>query len=83
MFSYNLVHYFFWFNIVAKYANLPFIPPFLQPGIDQYYYGVNFASAGAGALVETYKGDVSILLQWNYFRYKPYLAYTYLNTHVI
>lgn len=48
---------------VAEYANLPLIPPFLQPGIDQYYYGVNFASAGAGALVETFQGDVSLLLQ--------------------
>lgn len=39
------------------------IPPFLQPGIinrGYYYSGVNFASAGAGALVETFQGDVSV-----------------------
>ncbi|CAI0419288.1 unnamed protein product [Linum tenue] len=43
------------------YAKLPLIPPFLQPGnnIDHMAMGVNFASAGAGALVETFQGDVS------------------------
>ncbi|EEF29142.1 GDSL esterase/lipase 5 [Ricinus communis] len=45
-------------DFIAEYANLPLIPPFLQPGIDQFFLGVNFASAGAGALVETFKGDV-------------------------
>ena len=44
--------------IVAEYAKLPLIPPFLQPGNNQYYHGVNFASAGAGALVETFQGEV-------------------------
>jgi len=48
-----------YFNfIVAEYAKLPLIPPFLQPGNYQYYHGVNFASAGAGALVETFQGAV-------------------------
>ncbi|KDP40642.1 hypothetical protein JCGZ_24641 [Jatropha curcas] len=45
-------------DFIAEYANLPLIPPFLQPGIDRYYLGVNFASGGAGALVETFEGDV-------------------------
>lgn len=54
---------FFWKIFSAEYANLPLIPPFLQPGIinrGYYYSGVNFASAGAGALVETFQGDVSV-----------------------
>jgi hypothetical protein len=46
---------------VAEYAELPLIPPFLQPGNPQYYNGVNFASAGAGALVETFQGEVRAL----------------------
>ncbi|CAK7356458.1 unnamed protein product [Dovyalis caffra] len=57
-------------DFIAKYANLPFIPPFLQPGIDSHYgYGVNFASAGAGALVETFKGDViDLKTQLRYYK---------------
>jgi len=43
---------------VAEYAELPLIPPFLQPGNPQYYNGVNFASSGAGALVQTFQGEV-------------------------
>ncbi|MED6139898.1 hypothetical protein PIB30_088287 [Stylosanthes scabra] len=47
-------------DFIAGYAKLPLIPPYLHPGFthDQYIYGVNFASAGAGALVETNKGAV-------------------------
>ncbi|OMO65984.1 Lipase, GDSL [Corchorus olitorius] len=45
-------------DFIAKHANLPFIPPFLQPGFRQYNLGVNFASGGAGALVETFQGFV-------------------------
>ncbi|KAF3953191.1 hypothetical protein CMV_021341 [Castanea mollissima] len=45
-------------DFIAEYAKLPLIPPFLQPGNNQYYYGVNFASVGAGALVETFQGAV-------------------------
>ena len=37
---------------------MPFIPPHLQPGYHQYTDGANFASAGAGALVETNQGLV-------------------------
>ena len=43
----------------AEYAKLPFIPPYLQIGYQyQLAYGANFASAGAGALVETFPGFV-------------------------
>ncbi|QHO52320.1 hypothetical protein HN51_021267 [Arachis hypogaea] len=46
-------------DFIAEYANLPLIPPFLQPGnYTQFYGGVNFASGGAGALVETFEGSV-------------------------
>ncbi|KAF5732090.1 GDSL esterase/lipase 5 [Tripterygium wilfordii] len=47
-------------DFIAQYANLPLIPPYLQPGLDQYHSGVNFASAGAGALVETFRGSKPI-----------------------
>ncbi|ESQ48559.1 hypothetical protein EUTSA_v10022376mg [Eutrema salsugineum] len=44
-------------DFIAEYAWLPLIPPYLQPGnsVNQFTYGVNFASAGAGALIETYQ----------------------------
>ncbi|XP_021819953.1 GDSL esterase/lipase 1-like [Prunus avium] len=45
-------------DFIAEYAKLPFIPVYLQPGLNDYTYGVNFASGGAGALVETYQGSV-------------------------
>ena len=46
--------------LAAEYANLPLIPPYLQlqPGNHQFTYGINFASAGAGALAETNQGFV-------------------------
>ncbi|CAI9094432.1 OLC1v1030174C1 [Oldenlandia corymbosa var. corymbosa] len=46
-------------DFIAKYANLPLIPPYFQSGYKQFSYGVNFASGGAGALVETHQGKVS------------------------
>ncbi|CAN8321887.1 unnamed protein product [Cochlearia groenlandica] len=47
-------------DFIAEYAWLPLIPPNLQPsnGNSQYTHGVNFASAGAGALVDTFRGEV-------------------------
>ncbi|KAK7411812.1 hypothetical protein VNO78_03253 [Psophocarpus tetragonolobus] len=44
-------------DFIAEYAKLPLIPPFLQPNAD-YSNGVNFASGGAGVLVETNQGLV-------------------------
>ncbi|GKV09711.1 hypothetical protein SLEP1_g21168 [Rubroshorea leprosula] len=56
-------------DFIAKYAKLPLIPPFLQPGFRHFYNGVNFASAGAGALVETFQGDViDLKTQLRYFK---------------
>lgn len=45
-------------SAAAAYAKLPLIPPHLQTGFDNYTQGVNFASAGAGALAETHQGFV-------------------------
>ncbi|XVE51795.1 hypothetical protein DITRI_Ditri02bG0070200 [Diplodiscus trichospermus] len=62
-------------DIIAKHANLPFIQPFLQPGFQQYYLGVNFASAGAGALAETFQGFVIDLKSQlsNYYKAENWL----------
>nr|XP_048329677.1 GDSL esterase/lipase 1-like isoform X3 [Ziziphus jujuba var. spinosa] len=56
-------------DFIAEYAKLPLIPPYLQPGIDhQLTNGVNFASSGAGALVETRQGLViDLQTQLGYF----------------
>ncbi|XP_057744664.1 GDSL esterase/lipase 1-like [Arachis stenosperma] len=45
-------------DVVAELANLPLPPPYLHPGNPDFSYGVNFASGGAGALVETAQGYV-------------------------
>ncbi|XP_044463173.1 GDSL esterase/lipase 5-like [Mangifera indica] len=44
-------------DFIASYANLPLIPPFLEPSAD-YINGVNFAAGGAGVLPETHQGLV-------------------------
>ncbi|KAI3463199.1 hypothetical protein Pfo_019862 [Paulownia fortunei] len=46
-------------DFIAEHAKLPLIPPYLQPNRNhQIYHGVNFASAGAGALTQTFQGLV-------------------------
>ncbi|TQE08704.1 hypothetical protein C1H46_005688 [Malus baccata] len=45
-------------DFLAQYAKLPIIPAYLQPGLNNYTNGVNFASGGAGALVESHQGFV-------------------------
>ncbi|KAG6581786.1 GDSL esterase/lipase 5 [Cucurbita argyrosperma subsp. argyrosperma] len=56
-------------DFIAEFAKLPLIPPFLQPGFHQYHNGVNFASAGAGALSETFHGSViELKAQIKYFK---------------
>lgn len=44
-------------DFISEFANLPLIPPFLQPSAD-FVHGVNFASGGAGVLPETNQGLV-------------------------
>jgi hypothetical protein len=51
--------------VTAEHAKLPLIAPFLDPRNHRYTDGANFASAGAGALLETHQGfvcDLSHLL---------------------
>ncbi|KAB1218297.1 GDSL esterase/lipase 5 [Morella rubra] len=55
--------------VVAEYAKLPLITPYLHPAYRQYTDGANFASAGAGALVGTFQGSVVDLhAQLRYFK---------------
>ena len=44
--------------VTAQFAGLPIIPTYLQPGNHKFINGVNFASGGAGALVESHQGFV-------------------------
>ncbi|XP_022715357.1 GDSL esterase/lipase 1-like [Durio zibethinus] len=56
-------------DFIAEYANLPLIPPYLQPDNHQFTYGVNFASAGAGALAETGQGmAIDLRTQSSHFK---------------
>lgn len=45
-------------DFIAEFAKLPLIPTFLPSTNQEFTYGVNFASSGAGALTETYHGYV-------------------------
>ncbi|GMY34847.1 GDSL esterase/lipase 1-like [Fagus crenata] len=45
-------------DFIAEFAKLQFITPYLHPGYHQFIDGANFASAAAGALVETRQGLV-------------------------
>ena len=40
-------------NITAEFLGLPFIPPFANTGNSDILEGVNYASSGAGILIET------------------------------
>ncbi|KAK6282283.1 PREDICTED: GDSL esterase/lipase 5 [Theobroma cacao] len=56
-------------DFIAEYAGLPLIPAYLQPGDRKFIHGVNFASGGAGALVETNQGFViDLKTQVSYFK---------------
>ena len=50
--------------IAAEYAKLPLLQPYMFPGNHEYVDGVNFASGGAGALVETNKGLVCHIMSY-------------------
>ncbi|GMH22027.1 hypothetical protein Nepgr_023870 [Nepenthes gracilis] len=54
-------------DFIAEYAQLPFLPPYLQPGLSNYTNGVNFASAGACVLVETRPQTINLKMQVDYF----------------
>ena len=46
--------------MTAEFAGLPLIPTYLDPQNNEFTYGANFASGGAGALVESHAGFVCI-----------------------
>ncbi|KDP40645.1 hypothetical protein JCGZ_24644 [Jatropha curcas] len=57
-------------DFIAEYAKLPFIPPYLDPNNNYLLMdGINFASSGAGVLVETHQGDtIDLKTQLKYFK---------------
>lgn len=56
-------------DFIAEYAKLPLIPPYLKPGNHDFSYGVNFASAGGGALAESNQGmTIDLGTQLRYFK---------------
>ncbi|KAJ0007970.1 hypothetical protein Pint_29322 [Pistacia integerrima] len=55
-------------DLIAQFANLPILPPYLQPGAHQFTDGTNFASAGAGVLDATHPGTIHLKLQLSYFK---------------
>ncbi|KAI9119760.1 hypothetical protein K1719_009149 [Acacia pycnantha] len=56
-------------DFIAEYAEIPLIPPYLQPGYHRFTDGANFASAGAGTLDETNQGmAVPLKTQLKYFK---------------
>ncbi|GKD37169.1 GDSL esterase/lipase 1-like protein [Tanacetum coccineum] len=55
-------------DFIAEFAGLPLIPTYLDPRNDDFTYGANFASGGAGALVESHAGFVvDLKTQLQYF----------------
>ncbi|MED6192497.1 hypothetical protein PIB30_010705 [Stylosanthes scabra] len=55
-------------DIIGEFAKLPLLPPYLHPDPD-FIYGVNFASGGSGALLQTAQGYVIDLhTQVRYFK---------------
>lgn len=62
----------------AEYAKVPLVPPYLQPGFNYYAHGVNFASAGAGALAQSYQGYVChplVYIRISLTKKKEYMFY--------
>ncbi|KAG8380208.1 hypothetical protein BUALT_Bualt07G0169500 [Buddleja alternifolia] len=59
-------------KVIAERAKLPVIPPYLHPRKRNYqniYHGVNFASAGAGVLSDTFQGLViDLRTQLKYYK---------------
>nr|GEZ75500.1 GDSL esterase/lipase 1-like [Tanacetum cinerariifolium] len=56
-------------DFIAEFAGLPLIPTYLDPRNTEFTYGANFASGGAGALVESHDGFViDLKTQLQYFK---------------
>lgn len=55
-------------DFIAEFANLPLISSYFKANTKELPFGVNFASGGAGALVETHVGKVvDMITQLSYF----------------
>ncbi|XP_021716585.1 GDSL esterase/lipase 4-like [Chenopodium quinoa] len=54
-------------DFLAQYVGLPFLRPYLQPGLEDFTQGINFASASACVLVETRPGTINLARQMYYF----------------
>ncbi|XP_019157203.1 PREDICTED: GDSL esterase/lipase 1-like [Ipomoea nil] len=56
-------------DFIAQFAKLPLIPAYFGTDHRRFINGVNFASAGAGSLVETFSGFViDLKTQFGYFK---------------
>ncbi|KAL8226220.1 hypothetical protein R6Q57_018777 [Mikania cordata] len=57
-------------DFILEHARLPLIPAYLDPNSHRYFnIGANFASAGAGALLQTFQGSViSLQTQLRYHK---------------
>lgn len=47
-------------DFIAEYAGLPLVPAYLEPGNNEFTHGANFASGGAGALIDSHAGFVCL-----------------------
>ncbi|KAL7605259.1 hypothetical protein Lser_V15G17819 [Lactuca serriola] len=55
-------------DFIAEYAGLPLVPAYLEPGNNEFTHGANFASGGAGALIDSHAGFVvDLQTQLQYF----------------
>lgn len=54
-------------DFIAQFAGLPFLQPYLLPGIKDFSKGINFASAGACVLVETRPQTINLKKQVDYY----------------
>ncbi|GLT56061.1 hypothetical protein SLA2020_291340 [Shorea laevis] len=55
-------------DFAAAYAGLPYWRAYLEPNNHNFTIGANFASAGAGALVETNGNGIPLEVQLDYFK---------------
>ncbi|KAL2932959.1 GDSL esterase/lipase 4 [Bienertia sinuspersici] len=55
-------------DFIAEYAGLPFLPPYLLPGLQDFTKGINFASAGACVLVDLRPRTINLKKQVDYFK---------------
>ena len=62
---------------VAGFAKLPLIPPYLSPDNNEFTNGLNYASAGAGAMTETNVGMVCDLFVYAFLFFLGRLRLVY------